>query len=173
MTTKDASLLVSGSDLAPGDRPLEALTVTELNELATTEGIDLLGVKKKADIIELVTAHRMALAEADESAGDDEAVGEAVSEPAPPAADAGQAVVQDDAAVAVAADPEAETEDVVAGIQVRTKRLDRRCRAGWVFTREPVAIALSALTAKQLEAIESDPQLHVEACEVSGLEDGE
>lgn len=76
------------------------------------------------------------------------------------------------AAAAPAKQPK-QAPEVTPAIRVRTKRLDRRCRSGWVFTREPVAIVLSALTAKQLKAIENDPQLHVEACEVSGLEDGE
>lgn len=43
---------------ATSDRPevaLESLTVAQLTELAASEGIDLLGVKKKADIVELLS----------------------------------------------------------------------------------------------------------------------
>lgn len=48
-------------DLAAGDTsdeqevPLESLTVAQLTELAASRGIDLLGVKKKADIVELLS----------------------------------------------------------------------------------------------------------------------
>lgn len=50
----------------PQEVPLESLTVPQLTELAAAEGIDLLGVKKKADIIELIAAHQAALMDADE-----------------------------------------------------------------------------------------------------------
>lgn len=43
---------------ATSDRPevaLESLTVAQLTELAASQGIDLLGVKKKADIVELLS----------------------------------------------------------------------------------------------------------------------
>lgn len=43
---------------ATSDRPevaLESLTVAQLTELAASRGIDLLGVKKKADIVELLS----------------------------------------------------------------------------------------------------------------------
>ena len=57
-------LPAAGPILAPGSRPLEALTVAELTELAVAENIDLLGVKKKAGIIELIVGRRMALMDA-------------------------------------------------------------------------------------------------------------
>lgn len=52
----------------PEDVPLESLTVAQLTEAAAAEGIDLLGVKKKADIIELLVAHQAALMAAGEGA---------------------------------------------------------------------------------------------------------
>lgn len=41
---------------------------------------------------------------------------------------------------------------------------ERRCRAGFVFDREGLGLALDILTPVQLEAIEGDPLLKVERC---------
>lgn len=51
--------------------PLETLTVAQLTELATSMEIELLGVKKKADIIELIAA-ALAAGTSDEAAGTQE-----------------------------------------------------------------------------------------------------
>lgn len=51
--------------------PLESLTVAQLTELATSMEIELLGVKKKADIIELIAA-ALAAGTSDEAAGTQE-----------------------------------------------------------------------------------------------------
>lgn len=51
--------------------PLETLTVAQLTELATSMEIELLGAKKKADIIELIAA-ALAAGTSDEAAGTQE-----------------------------------------------------------------------------------------------------
>lgn len=66
----DPTVIPDGAPL-PQAVPWESLTVSQLTEMAAAEGIDLLGVKKKADIIELIVAHQAALMAAGEGADED------------------------------------------------------------------------------------------------------
>ncbi|MFT0211827.1 hypothetical protein VQ643_04325 [Pseudomonas sp. F1_0610] len=58
-------------------------------------------------------------------------------------------------------EPEGMQQLTLVGVRVHTK-LERRCRAGLVFTREPTLIEGEALDAVDLAALETDPYLHVE-----------
>lgn len=55
--------------------------------------------------------------------------------------------------------------DEIPAVFVRTRRgIKSRRRAGYRFSREGLGIALEALSAEELAAIEADPALEVEEC---------
>ncbi|RHW21886.1 hypothetical protein [Pseudomonas jilinensis] len=61
--------------------------------------------------------------------------------------------------------------DDFEGLYVRSIP-ERRCRAGFVFDRDGLGIALDALTAKQVADLEADPLLKVERCSFPVDQDG-
>ncbi len=77
-------------DDAPGEKPLEKMTIAELTELAAAEGIDLGKAKLHADIVKVIADHEPS-DEEDESESDDEADGEQDPDPEGGEADEGQA----------------------------------------------------------------------------------
>lgn len=47
-------------------------------------------------------------------------------------------------------------------LMIRTKRIDRRWRAGMCFSRDPLAVSLADLTDELIDALRNDPALIVE-----------
>ncbi len=117
--------------------------------------------KKAAD----EQAAKATQAKTDKTAAEPVSTPEAKKQPEPVEAAEVESVQQEEAAdktVAVAEPAQAPTaEEQLVAVEVHTT-LERRCRAGYVFGREPLRIEGKALATLDYQALEADPYLHVE-----------